>query len=93
MKLREKISQRYIDFFKDINQKYNSVHKEIEHKTEQINELSKDVEDLGNKLTSIRNLELETYMSLAEKHKMSKDDVANEIVKIILEQNTTDERS
>lgn len=93
MKLREKISQRYIDFFKDINQKYNFVYKEIEHKTEKINELSKDVEDLGNKLTSIRNLELETYASLAEKHKMSKDDVANEIVKIILEQNTTDERS
>ncbi len=92
MKLREKISQRYIDFFKDINQKYNSAYQEIEYKTSQINELSKDIEDLGKKLTSIRNLELETYMTLAEKHKMSKDEVANEIVKIMLEQNTTDDR-
>ncbi len=61
MKLREKISQRYIDFFKDINQKYNSAYQEIEYKTSQINELSKD-------------------------------EVANEIVKIMLEQNTTDDR-
>lgn len=83
MKLKEKIDIKYINMFMDILTKYDSIQSNLTNKTLEINKLTNEVSELGNDLTSLRDIELKLYKKLAKDHKMSVEDVTKEIVEII----------
>lgn len=83
MKLKEKISKNEIHTITDILRKYEIIQSELENKTTQIKGLTEDVQELGEKLKTLREIELSLYMKMAEEYKVSKEEISKAVVELI----------
>lgn len=83
MKLKEKISKNEIHTVTDILRKYEIIQSELENKTTQIKGLTEDVQELGEKLKTLREIELSLYMKMAEEYQVSKEEISKAVVELI----------